>query len=540
MKTKFFIIGFAVLLVTGFSSCTDWLTVKPQSEVVLADFWKTRNDVEAVLASCYRGLTEDDVVYRMIVWGELRSDNLIKGSAGFASERSDMKNILEGNLTPSNKYASWGSFYSVINQCNYILYYAPEVVKKDNNFTVDDYNKIKSEVLTIRSLCYFYLVRTFKNVPYVTNPSIDDTQDYLVKNWSEQDVLNSNRQEQDVLDSITSDLLVAQKYARTDFGRNDYNKGRVTLNVVNALLADVYLWNQKYDKCVETCDKVLEDTRLKLYSSTDAFTQVFYLKNSTESIFELQFSDNIQKNNPVYNLYGNSGNNGFGELGLPEFLAYYRFPSGKGYTGDFSPFNFSFGTKKESVEDVRADESYYPGFGSYRIFKYAGSRMYPSQTIGYAPTPQLRSGTSNWVIYRLSDLMLMKAEALVQLDGNDNLKNAMTLVNTTYLRSNPTQDSLKISEYQSKSVMEELVLRERQRELLFEGKRWYDLVRAARRNVSTKIVNDFVTHKATEGSTALNIPEMNALYMPISKSELTSNPKLKQNPYYDVQTTLTK
>ena len=531
MKTKFFIIGLVVLLLTGVSSCTDWLTVKPQSEVVLADFWKTGSDVEAVLASCYHGLTADDVVYRMIVWGELRSDNLTQGTVNFVDDRADMKNILIGNLTPSNKYTSWGSFYSVINQCNYILHYAPEVVKKDNNFTVDDYNKIKAEVLTIRSLCYFYLVRSFKDVPYITNPSIDDTQNYLVLKTPEQDVL----------DSITSDLLIAQKYARTDFGRTDYNKGRVTLNTVNALLADVYLWNQKYDKCVEACDKVLADTRLVLYPTTDMYTYVFYLTNSTESIFELQFSDNIQKNNPVYNLYGNSGNGGNGELGLPAFLAYYRFPTGKGYTGDYSPFNFSYGTQNESVEDIRADESYYQGSAvSYRIFKYAGYRMYPNQNIGYAPLPLLRTGTSNWIIYRLSDVMLMKAEALVQLGSNDNLKQAMTLVNTTYLRSNPTQDSLSIAAYPTKPLMEALVLRERQRELLFEGKRWYDLVRAARRNGVTDIVNSFVTHKATEGSTALDIPEMNALYMPISKSELTSNPKLKQNPYYDIQTTLTK
>lgn len=527
MRTKFFIIGLVVLLLAGISSCTDWLTVKPQSEVVLADYWKTGNDVQAVLASCYRGLTEDDVIYRMIVWGELRSDNLIQGTTGFASDRIDMNKILVGDLNSSNKYTSWGSFYAVINYCNFILHYAPDVVNKDNNFTVDDLHKIQAEALTLRSLCYFYLVRTFKEVPLITTASVDDNQSYSVV----------KAPEQAILDTITANLLTAQKYAKTDFGRLDYNKGRITLDAVNALLADVYLWSQQYDKCVQTCDLVLADTRLKLVPATEMFPKVFYIGNSSESIFELQFNDNIQTNNPVKTLYGYGYN---GELGFPEFLAYYRYPASKVFTGDFSPFNHSVGSKKESVTDIRADDFYYPSFSNFSIFKYTGIEMMPSQIPGNPPIPFLRSNTSNWILYRLSDVMLMKAEALVQLDGVDNMKNALSLVNTTYLRSNPLQDSLKIADYQTKSTMEELVLRERQRELLFEGKRWFDLLRVARRNGSPQVVNDFITHKAATGSVSLDIPEMNALYMPISKSELLSNPELKQNPYYEESTTVTR
>lgn len=528
MKKKFYIIGFVGLLLTSISSCTDWLTIKPQSEVVLGDYWKNANDVQGVVASCYRGLTEDDVIYRMIVWGELRSDNLQKGSTGFASDRYDMNRILEGDLTPANKYSSWGSFYSVINYCNFVLHYAPEVIQKDNNFTIDDLHKTQAEVLTIRSLCYFYLVRAFKDVPLITSASVDDTQDYVVKKVSEEVIL----------DTITANLLYAQKYAKTDYGRLDYNKGRITLDAVNALLADVYLWSQQYEKCIQACDLVLADTRLSLVPATDMYTKVFYMGNSSESIFELQFNDNIQTNNPVKYLYGYGRN---GELGFPEFLAYYRYPAGKEYTGDYSPFNHIVGTKKESVADIRADQFYYrSGGSSYPIFKYTGFEMLPSQTIGEPPIPKLRSNTSNWIIYRLSDVMLMKAEALVQLEGADNMKTAMSLVNTTYIRSNPLQDSLRMENYQTKPAMEELVLRERQRELLFEGKRWFDLVRAARRNRSPKIVNDYITHKAAVGSVALDIPEMDALYMPISKSELLSNPLLEQNPYYDVLSTATK
>ena len=107
------------------------------------------------------------------------------------------------------------------------------------------------------------------------------------------------------------------------------------------------------------------------------------------------------------------------------------------------------------------------------------------------------------------------------------------MVNTTYLRSNEEADSLKIANYTTKGAMEVLVLRERHRELLFEGKRWFDLVRVARREKSTSTLNDYVGHKATGNSTSVGAPVLDAMYMPILQRELEANPLLKQNPYYE-------
>ena len=100
MKRKLSIISFVVLLLFSGTSCTDYLTLKPESEIVLENYWQTESDVESVLAACYRGLTEDAVISRMIVWGELRSDNMVAGT-GFPTVRYDMQRILDGNLIPS-------------------------------------------------------------------------------------------------------------------------------------------------------------------------------------------------------------------------------------------------------------------------------------------------------------------------------------------------------------------------------------------------------------------------------------------------------
>ena len=88
----------------------------------------------------------------------------------------------------------------------------------------------------------------------------------------------------------------------------------------------------------------------------------------------------------------------------------------------------------------------------------------------------------NYIFYRLSDVMLMKAEAMTQLatdDADIQLRQAFNLVQAVNSRSmmNETADSLKWNTYSSKVSMEDLVLKERLRELCFEGKRWYDLLR---------------------------------------------------------------
>lgn len=92
--------------------------------------------------------------------------------------------------------------------------------------------------------------------------------------------------------------------------------------------------------------------------------------------------------------------------------------------------------------------------------------------------------------------------------------------------------ALNQSDYNSKAEVEKLVLRERQRELMFEGKRWFDLMRVARRENSTATLNDYVLHKDPGSTTALGAQVMDAMYMPIAIGELEANRALVQNPYY--------
>jgi len=169
--------------------------------------------------------------------------------------------------------------------------------------------------------------------------------------------------------------------------------------------------------------------------------------------------------------------------------------------------------------------------GMYFIYKYTGYGRMVSST--GTSTYTYRSSTPNWIVYRLSDVLLMKAEALAQKGATADLTEAIALVNKTYHRSNELDAPLELVSYPAKEDIQKLILRERQREFLFEGKRWFDLVRLARREGTTSGMNMYVEAKASGAGISLGAPVLNAMYMPINKTELEANPNLIQNPFYE-------
>lgn len=515
MRNLFVIVLFSVLVIVS-PGCKDWLDIQPESEIVLEDFWQNESQAMQVVAACYRSLTEDASIRRMIVWGEARSDNMVEGN----STNEDLLKILEADINASNSFTNWGAMYQTINYCNTFLYYGKKVTEVDENFTMGKYQALMAEVLTIRALVYFYLVRTYKEVPLILEPSIDDTQNYQP----------AKATEREILDQIITDLRTAEPYARNNFDAEKFPKARVTKNVVRSLLADVYLWDQQYNLCVDYCNKVLADEELELYNAEFFYTWVYYLGSSDESIFELPFKDQEMRNTAVRSLYGYFGDVS-GQLSFPPFLV----------TGSLSPFAFQVGVDKESVNDIRLKDFVNVPLGKkegyYYIFKYTGIQR--TENLSGDDLYDYRSSSPSWIVYRLSDVILMKAEALVQLNRNEgDLREALALVNKTYLRSNPDleNDSLQFSLYNSPSVMESLVLRERHREFLFEGKRWFDLVRLARRDGSTEKVLTFILPKFSGGQSLqyTKMTVLDALYYPIPQDELDSNPNLVQNPFYEL------
>ena len=151
--------------------------------------------------------------------------------------------------------------------------------------------------------------------------------------------------------------------------------------------------------------------------------------------------------------------------------------------------------------------------------------------------------------------MLLKAEALCQLmrEGtdaatvayNDNIaRQAFTLANVVNKRSycvvdlSTTKDTLEFKDYQTKAALENLVMRERQCELMFEGKRWYDLVRRSLRDGKTDVLREAIGRRTGPNSTLAKNFFGNAntwewaIFWPYNYEELIVNKKLKANPAY--------
>ena len=98
MKKIHYYIVCAICAICGFTSCSDFLEIKPQNEIILEDFWNEKADVEAIIAGCYSGMQSEAVIKRMMVWGEFRSDNIGPGSN--VQSDGNLEKILKENIQP--------------------------------------------------------------------------------------------------------------------------------------------------------------------------------------------------------------------------------------------------------------------------------------------------------------------------------------------------------------------------------------------------------------------------------------------------------
>lgn len=538
-------------LATTTSSCSDFLDILPMNDVVLENYWTEKADVVSVMNSCYETLEHSDAMARMAVWGELRSDNVRMG----ANVPNDINEILKENLLPSNPFCGWSKIYEAINRCNIVCHYAPKVQAIDPNYTEDEMLANVAEATTLRALAYFYLIRTFRDVPYTSEPSIDDSQNYILPATPFNDVV----------DSLITDLERVKGYAvrryYTDESPNAYqNSCKITRWAVYALLADLYLWKGDWDNTIRYCDLVIDYKRQqyedmleregnvnnidlidgipmileKPVGSTvcgNSYNEIFGEGNSFESIFELYFRSNqSQLNTWVSNYYGDNTNT-LGRLSAPDFL--------------FK--DVAQGTNQVFKKtDGRAYESAELTSSRYAISKYTRRNVqYTTQNVTTERDLQMVSsrrsgGDANWIFYRLSDMILIKAEALIERGSAEDLNAAFALIDIVNKRANDAvggsrASTLKKEDYiDSKAAMEDLLMEERQREFMFEGKRWFDLVRMARRDGDNSRLVLLVSRKYLENVNAIKIKlaDPNIIYFPYAKSELKVNPLLKQNPAF--------
>lgn len=580
---KTLLVSACAFITLGTTSCDDFLTIYPSNEITEEQFWEDRTDLESGIRGCWKQFISQDIMERMVVWGECRSDNFDLMTESW----DDMKDLMNANLLETNSLFNWSAFYKTINFCNKVLQYGPLVVERDKSFTSEGWKPVEAEMKALRALNYFYLVRTFREIPFEFNPI-----------GSEHDVKeHSGRQfmAEVVLDSIINDVEAVKDNGMRQYTNELDNKGRFTRESIYTLLADMYLWRaaknaspdsvakygsksqDDYQKVIEYCDAVLDMymerydrdnpmgggtssennenpyhlIRMNANGGTqdvvdDVYDEIFVQKNSRESILELQFDGSTNSNTCLYNYRDNNGlyrhrdnNTGLLQASAPCQTVTRNIDNTSGL------FSQSDIRRWQSLVYTEAGQRVY-SIGKYTYQSITHDNLEDNSEgteNAFIPTG---SFNSNWIIYRLSDVLLMKAEAITRLDAptTEQLQDAFNCVTMILYRSNPSvttdRDKLSFTDYQEPSQLFDLVMRERRREFFGEGKRWFDLVRMAEHDgTTTNMLTLLLTKYATNtNAVRAKLASMNSLYSPVYENELKVNPNLHQNPAWEKEETI--
>jgi hypothetical protein len=480
------IIIIPILLSTVLLSCKDWLVSKPENGTDRRDYWKTKEQVKASVIGIYQSMTEADITEKYFYWGELRGGMVYPFN-------TSQRLIYNYEIDADNSVCNWAPFYRIINFCNVVIEFAPQVLETDLSFTQAQLDQYLAEAHGVRALMYFYLLRTFGEVPIKLDASYSDGQDFFLPKSSKEEVMQQ----------ILKDLDFSQKYAVTTYGDVANNKGRITKYSVLAMKADVYLWEDRFQDCADMCDSIIQSNKFGLVPGYQWFDDNFVKGNSNENIFELQFDQ--QNLNSFYRLFYPTSRSFMVNDWVYELFA----PAGKLYT------------------DVRSSGSSFRLDGT--IWKYLGlnSGTSRSESESYA----------HWIFYRYADILLMKAEALTYLNRGSEASDIVARIRRRAYAEPTMNKQFTSSDEPSKIVL--YILEERAREFTFEGKRWYDVLRVARHNNYALLKNVLIPLAITTApaeeleSIMKRIQDPNGHYFPIVQSEITRNPKLVQNPFYN-------
>ena len=495
-----FYIAIFLLTFTSLTSCNKYLELKPQDGLIRQEYWKTKEQVQAAVLGCYGALLASPTGSRsltetLFLWGELRADMLAPGN-GITSDETDVMNV---NTLATNSVTNWASVYQVINYCNTVIDFAPGVLANDNTFTKQQLNQYLAEVRALRAMLYFTLVKTFRDVPIKTKSTSSD-QDLLLLPKTSGD---------SVLQLVLSDLKYADSNVVFTYGNTVTDKGRINKYSVKALLADVYLWMDNYTECEKACNYIIDSRKFGLLFGTNIaiYDNLYYKGNSAEGIFEFQFDQ--QRLNSFYTMFTTS---------KPRFLA-SSIVMDQVYTIDYVD-DKNFDIRGQGCSVRTSDNA---------IWKYIG--------VDYNTIRALDASYAHWIAYRMADIYLMKAEALNQMGGRG--AEALNYITFVRDRANALDATDLKPDPEDRNTMTDFILQERAREFAFEGKRWYDILRNAKRNnyeridlLLNMVSKSVPPNKQLSAINKYKDPAHNSHYLPIYFYELQSDPNLVQNPFY--------
>jgi starch-binding outer membrane protein, SusD/RagB family len=427
---KFSLILFSLTII----SCEDILEVKPKSSITEQIFWTEEGDFYPYMTGIYAR-------YRSHI-----------DYMGFGEDRSEMWTVgynarytpyYQHNITPGNTQ-QWISYYGTIGHVNLLL----EKIEPFTFSNSEAKSRIMAEAYAMRAAMYFFLSRIWGDVPLVLN-SVKDENEPLYPRSPVSEIFNQ----------INSDIEKAINL----FPENNYrNKYRWSKPAVYALLADVKMWSatvlgggtNDFNAAIAAISEV-EKSGVQLLEN---YGDIFDNSKNDEIIISF-YLDRSEYSSGQYTLallrYDTSGGADNVEE-LPISL-----------TGQQGYAISSIGI--DIIEAYAPDDKRIPRTRIPEIYDGEISKYWPNKFRGtqYSDT---RIADSDIILYRYSDMLLLKAEAYAALNQPEN----------ALLYLNKVRGRAKIPEYTdtNKASLQKEILDERGRELFHEIKRWYDLRRA--------------------------------------------------------------
>lgn len=399
----------------------------------------------------------------------------------------------------------WSQSYEGIVKANIAIKTVDEILGK-KIISLELANQLKAECYFNRGLFYFYLASNFGNVPYANE--ILETES----------IKSSNADQNEVFNWVIQDLTKAIAYLPYNY-ESKSDLGRATKGAALAYLGESYMWLGKYEKAIETFNKLEGHYELMAnFLDIHAFKQ----QNNKESIFEVQFNGNE--------------NLGWGRDNYSTFIQSFALPKEVGgtalaYVNPILVKSFEQNDKRKRATVIESGQthpdssinisSYYSVQEQFQGINTLGTKSNPwlgddKERSGYytvknwrAPDPSATASAvfskGNVILMRYGQVLLDLAEAKLKTGDT---KGALALIDKVRKRAQLKQVS-------TNDVMP-VLLNEYRHELVGEFSLWYVLRRSGAHEAYVK------KHFNS------TIPPGHDL-LPIPKNQLRLNSALKQN-----------
>ena len=566
----------AICAICGLMSCTKFLEEQVPQATLTQDEVKKPEYIDNVLISAYAGLvTIEDMNASFSLWNyDVRSDDAYVGGSSF-SDGEPFHHLERGTGITTDAWpfnSIWDKLYKYLSRVSLSLDILASADQE--NATIQQRT---AEMKFLRAYGHFQLKRLFKKIPFVNKLNMQEA-DY--NNLSNTEYTNDEGWQQ-----IINDLEEAYKVLPT----TQAEKGRPTKAAAAAFLAKVYLYkayhqddansNQVTSVNTEDLQKVVEYTNLSIYNGYglesdlhNNFRPEEQYENGKESIWSIQYSKNdgttygnlnfsnrlivpcIPKVHdsgcdfykPSHNLVSAYRTNSNG-LPLLDNFADVEYTVGSNQTVDPRLFvtagvpgaPYMFNTSYMMAESNTWSRS----GGAFGYFVSLKQNVDPALTDSYLFLCDSQWASSmNRVVLRYADVLLMRAEALAQLNQT---AEAIALVNQVRDRAAGMATNSIVSNYStkygvhyavgkyngsySKDEAMKIIKMERRLELAMECERFFDLVRWGD---AATVINKYYTTESQKMSFLVGsqfTANMNE-YLPIPKEQMSaSNGHYTQN-----------